>query len=134
MYLGDTLYGRNVRMSRFRPQVPNVDASSPSSAKLLIISVNEQTRPARATIPRRNALFIIYQKQSTEPSSSLSTPLLRLLSSFDSFPAAGEDLGPINFGTGVLSWLLSGIKALEEDFKDCMQILRKLSKDSLKIL
>lgn len=44
--------------------------SSPSSAKLLIISVNEQTRPGsavtrRATIPWRNALFIIYQKQST---------------------------------------------------------------------
>lgn len=55
----------------------------PSKAKLLIISVNEQTRQrcySLATIPWRNALFIIYQNQSTGHFPPPSIPFFRLCS------------------------------------------------------
>lgn len=62
-----TLDDRNLAREKLAHSPPPL--SSSFSAKLLIISVNGQTRPGSGvtpalTIPWRNALFIIYQRQS----------------------------------------------------------------------
>ena len=79
-----TLDDRNLAREKLAHSPPPL--SSSFSAKLLIISVNGQTRPGSGvtpalTIPWRNALFIIYQRQSAGHFPPPSIPLFHLSSS-----------------------------------------------------